>query len=236
MIEFTFGIEHEGCWTVGLGDEFPKSLVTIVHTYGTSGTLIEVTNVSADRIDDVIAFLREQPVLSAVTLEHHDETNRIGFLSLSGVPDAPLVVDALVRHDCYPILPPTVENGRERWSVLTPSYEEAGNAHDELVELGNVHIERITAPNTSGIISGLTGVKEALHDLSERQREVLALAIENGYYESPRRCDIDDLAGQDRANKSTVGEHLRRAESKILTAAYPLLADTEGTYSGRKRG
>lgn len=53
--------------------------------------------------------------------------------------------------------------------------------------------------------------------LSDRQREVLRIAIEEGYYEHPRKISRDGLAEFLGLTGSTVSEHLRKAESKILT-------------------
>lgn len=53
--------------------------------------------------------------------------------------------------------------------------------------------------------------------LSDRQREVLEVAITEGYYEHPRNVTRDELAEIMNLTGSTVSEHLRKAESKILT-------------------
>ena len=65
--------------------------------------------------------------------------------------------------------------------------------------------------------------RPTVQDLSPRQLEVLSRAIEEGYYDSPRSCNIEELAELDSANTSTVGEHLRRSEAKILKAVAPML-------------
>ncbi|MFQ3320256.1 MAG: VCBS repeat-containing protein [Natronomonas sp.] len=53
--------------------------------------------------------------------------------------------------------------------------------------------------------------------LSERQREVLEIAISEGYYEHPRSVTRDEIANCMGLTGSTVSEHLRKAESKILS-------------------
>lgn len=53
--------------------------------------------------------------------------------------------------------------------------------------------------------------------LTDRQRELLELAIDAGYYEIPRRATLDDLAERAGVSAGTVGEHLRKIESKIIT-------------------
>lgn len=52
--------------------------------------------------------------------------------------------------------------------------------------------------------------------LTTRQRELITLAYDRGYYEVPRSVDLNDLATLSDLDKSTVSEHLRRAEQSIL--------------------
>ena len=52
--------------------------------------------------------------------------------------------------------------------------------------------------------------------LTARQQELLELAIEEGYYEMPRRATLSDLAEQVDITAGTVGEHLRKIESKVI--------------------
>jgi len=53
--------------------------------------------------------------------------------------------------------------------------------------------------------------------LTERQQEVLTAAVENGYYEIPRQATNEDIAAELDCSTSTVGEHLRKIESRIVS-------------------
>ena len=52
--------------------------------------------------------------------------------------------------------------------------------------------------------------------LTDRQREILQTALAAGYYDIPRRATQRDLATELGLSRGTVGEHLRRAEAKII--------------------
>jgi len=58
--------------------------------------------------------------------------------------------------------------------------------------------------------------KDVFADLTGRQREVLSVAVEMGYYEDPRAVTQDDIADELDVSSATVGEHLRRIEREIL--------------------
>jgi predicted DNA binding protein len=53
--------------------------------------------------------------------------------------------------------------------------------------------------------------------LTDRQLEVLEAAIEKGYYEIPRQATNEDIAADLDCSTSTVGEHLRKIESRIIS-------------------
>lgn len=55
--------------------------------------------------------------------------------------------------------------------------------------------------------------------LSERQREALSVARDLGYYEQPREATQADVAGELGCSPQTAGDHLRRAEAKLVDAA-----------------
>ena len=55
--------------------------------------------------------------------------------------------------------------------------------------------------------------------LTERQREVLSRALEEGYFEWPRAVDSEELADQLDISRATFHEHLRKAQSKLLADA-----------------
>jgi predicted DNA binding protein len=52
--------------------------------------------------------------------------------------------------------------------------------------------------------------------LTDRQREVVEAAVEVGYYDNPRRATHEDVAERLDCTASTAGEHLRKAEAKIM--------------------
>jgi predicted DNA binding protein len=62
------------------------------------------------------------------------------------------------------------------------------------------------------------GTRDMLSMLTERQREVFETAVDMGYYDIPREVNQGDLAEELGCAPSTVDEHLRKAESKMLSA------------------
>ena len=53
--------------------------------------------------------------------------------------------------------------------------------------------------------------------LTDRQQEILDTAAELGYYEVPRQATHQDIADELDLSTTTVGEHLRKIESRMLS-------------------
>ena len=54
-------------------------------------------------------------------------------------------------------------------------------------------------------------------DFTQHQRDALEIARENGYYNFPKKIDLNKLAKKAGLSKSTFREHLKRAEAKVLS-------------------
>ncbi|ODR83178.1 hypothetical protein BG842_14330 [Haladaptatus sp. W1] len=103
-----------------------------------------------------------------------------------------------------PEYPVTVRNGSVDVTV-TETRERVVELKRALEGMGAT--VEIVAVRTTGDSSGL---------LTERQAEIVDLAVEEGYYEVPRRCSITRLAELLDVSKSTVSGVLHRAESRLV--------------------
>lgn len=52
--------------------------------------------------------------------------------------------------------------------------------------------------------------------LPKKQKEAIELAYSNGYYQYPRRTNLDKLAKLAKVSKQTLQENLRKAESRLM--------------------
>ena len=52
--------------------------------------------------------------------------------------------------------------------------------------------------------------------LSSKQKEAIELAVKEGYYNYPRKIDLEKLAKIKKVRRQTYQEHLRRAEKKLI--------------------
>ena len=90
------------------------------------------------------------------------------------------------------------------------------------------HLEKIINLRKSSIIIDfklLEFKEKVIHDvyianllpkLAPKQLTALKLAFENGYYQFPKKTDLNQLAKIMKISKATYQEHLKKAESKII--------------------
>jgi len=90
------------------------------------------------------------------------------------------------------------------WTVISPNAKHVMNLIEKLEEIG-VSVRRKSTMNAN-----LTSL------LSVKQEEAVKVAIENGYYEVPRKINMDGLCEIMGCSKSTLDVTLRNAERKIM--------------------
>ena len=81
-------------------------------------------------------------------------------------------------------------------------------------------------PESKTLFSGLT----------ERKREVVRKAVENGYYEIPREVTCEEIAAELDCSAGTVAEHLQAIESQFVTEIVPAGYETTARESMRSLG
>jgi predicted DNA binding protein len=111
-------------------------------------------------------------------------------------------------------------NGTERiFDIVVYRRDDLRNIVRELREFGSVTVMQLLPYKSSETL------------LSDRQSEVVALALEKGYFEWPRAADAETLAAELGIAHSTFLEHLRKAEAQLLASALEV-EQRHGTNSG----
>lgn len=113
-----------------------------------------------------------------------------------------LVIDMPIRVDEDGTFTVTYIGEEESFQALLAGGPSAEAFDVELVETGDYD------PETGTLLSGLT----------TRQQEVLEAAVELGYYDVPRTATQEEVAATVDAAATTVGEHLRKIESRVFGA------------------
>jgi len=128
---------------------------------------------------------------------------------------ADMVCPTLLEHGFIHSAPVRIEDGREEWQVcFVGERSTISESLDAVKEGANAEVD-ITSLSSSGTVTQ-SARKQRLDTLTTTQREVYEHARQAGYYEWPRETSTRDLAADLDVSKTTMLEHLRKAESKLL--------------------
>jgi predicted DNA binding protein len=225
----TLDLWHPNCWAIESTSEVPGGV--LAHAiYNTPKADIERDSVnglftafadSNEEIDELLSTIEDSPH-SGELLElqerfgagHAAPGNVVREFFLEYDP-ADMVCPVLLEHGFVHSQPVRIENGREYWQVSFAG--ERGDIEPALDGVredagAEVTIERIASASENGHRER----NRRLDALTPTQRKVFDLAREMGYYEWPRGCSTRDLADELDISKTTLLEHLRKAEAKLL--------------------
>jgi predicted DNA binding protein len=131
---------------------------------------------------------------------------------LRGGPSLSSVLSARGIESGYLFPPIGIGDGKIKISFLG-SEKQVKNFMEKIDELGiRYRVVLLADANFSPI--------SPLNRLTEKQREVLIAAFKLGYYAIPRKITSEELAKKLGLVDSTVVEHLRKAEQRLMTQLF----------------
>lgn len=148
------------------------------------------------------------------------------------------VATDIAAAGCTILWPALFANGEETYTILASSQERLDAVVAKLASHGSCLLERVNDVHP-GALSVSVPLADITTALTERQLVVLQKAIAEGYYDSPRRTSTEALAATFGVTRSTLEEHLRKAERRVLEGfagvliAQPVLARAAARRPGR---
>ncbi|NHX37946.1 MULTISPECIES: helix-turn-helix domain-containing protein [Halolamina] len=221
--QITLEIWHPDCWTLQTTEMVDAGLIghgVYQHDGIVSGRFTAYAD-TTDQITELAEAIEESPLTDEVKLinEYFNPNLRT---DAAGNATQELLVeyeptnsihDAFISRGFVPEEEIRIHDGYEYWTVIVAASRDTIQQRlDEICEEmeADITVEGMKCPE-----SGSAGGSSS-NQLSERQREVFELAQREGYYTWPRECSASDLADELDVSKTTLLEHLRKAESKIL--------------------
>ncbi|MFB6120872.1 MAG: helix-turn-helix domain-containing protein [Halobacteriaceae archaeon] len=161
-------------------------------------TAVEVVTVSGPA-RDCLASMRDHPSVTAVSvLDEADE------ITVEVVSERSPLLRASAESRAAVETPFDVVNGEATIDV-TSTHEGLSSFGDELRSRGlDFVVEYVQSTADEGAA------------LTPSQQSLLLTAVEEGYYETPRRCTLTDVAEDAGIAKSTCSETLQRVESAVV--------------------
>ncbi|WP_458208013.1 helix-turn-helix domain-containing protein [Haladaptatus sp. NG-SE-30] len=109
-------------------------------------------------------------------------------------------------------------------AVLIETYVSDREVISELIDrlksvAEHVSLRRLTARRRDAAVESTPTTVDLSH-LTAKQREAATIAVSEGYYQTPRQTNLDDLAATLGISKSALSQRLSAVEAKLATAVF----------------
>jgi len=208
MHEAVFRIDHDSVYA----DATARVDAAIDMWCGGHADLLFVTGEDRRAVHDVI----DAEVGITEWIDQADESLAVTEGCLLHVQEG-LLEQYLRRHDCLTFYPTRYDDGAILTRVISLTSENLTAMYRDITDEFPIEVEAKREINTVED-APLMVFDAELPTFSARQREVLTLAHERGYYEIPKGVTTEELAADLDVSRRTLEEHLRRAEQKLVEA------------------
>ena len=139
--------------------------------------------------------------------------------------DPASVVRLIAESGCIYTPPNITKDGWESYRIFSFDRENVARLVESVREHGGeVRIKSFRQVELPCFCADmLVPTDSILAGLTDKQLEILCTAYLLGYFEQPAKIGADELARRAGLSRSTLTEHLREAESKVMANLYPIL-------------
>jgi predicted DNA binding protein len=189
-------------WIGAISREFPDATFRVLSAVPREEDGFGLVEVRTDEPDAVVAWMEAADAVTAVQpIRRESDVVVVQFET-----SQPLLL-ASVQASGVPLsLPVEIQNGQARLELTA--------SRDRIAALG----EAFDDLGVTYSLDRLYESVEAAAPLTEKQRETLLAALEQGYYDTPRDTTLSELADELGMANSTLSELLHRAEESVVKA------------------
>lgn len=206
MYKFSFRIKHKNCAETGLSIKFPKHHITVLDIQARDPKkkqyLYHIKGNAKD-FDQIIKYLQKA---KAYKLTKEVERSKDALVLLVILYQTGYIQNTIQKYNGFFIDLHTVSEGYEYWHVGFIERETIEKIRKELKKVGKIETLYIGK------------VEFSQHILSPQQKKIFQYAYQQRYYELPRKTTIAKIASLLDLTPATVGEHLLKAENKLIRA------------------
>jgi predicted DNA binding protein len=202
LIEALLDIRIPELWVTPVTEKFEVELFCQIGGYSTKAGWGSVTMKGEDEILDLaIKKIRGHPSVGGVTVKTRQ------LRSVTFIVDVVKcsACEVLMKAKAFMVFPVSIHKGRMKWLLITDDNPTVGKIVDNLEKCGcDVRIERVTHFGGRGI-------------LTERQEELIRVALASGFFDFPRKMGTIELARKLGISVSTLSEVLRTTQRRIFS-------------------
>lgn len=218
MITAKLKVRYEGDWVAQIRDYDVFGLGIAPTFRGREFVGITVLDCDHDDFDDVIETIEENRFVETLeVLERFVTAEGRVRCAISTTCQYPTYtpMQSILMEGFLPIGYTEYRDGYQYQEVLAEDPDDITSALDDL-EYETVEVVRIVPAYEHVPHFSLLEWQELTDELTDEDLALLDLAIEHGYYETPARISLEDLAEEAGIAKSTAARRLRNVERAVV--------------------
>jgi hypothetical protein len=189
-----------GTWIGEVSSAHPDSVFRVLAALPADDRGVGLLEITSEEMRTVLTAIEEHAGVDDVELLQAGQNEALVQFETT----QPFLLMA-VRNSMVPLELPLEIAGGQAELELTAAQSRLSELTSQLEEFGmSYEVEYLRQSPTSSEL------------LTTRQRDLLARAVEHGYYDTPRGCTLTELAEELDLAKSTLSERLHRIEGTVL--------------------
>jgi hypothetical protein len=190
----------DGLWVTDVSASFPDATLRLLTGVPKGDRALELGEVRAEQPERVTESIRSHEDVSEYEQLYEDERRALGKYEAH----ERSLYEFLWESSLPPEFPILVEDGQMEFDLTATQAQ--FDAFRSVLDEREHRYELVALVHTDE--------RDGL--LTDRQRSYLTAAYRQGYFEVPRECTLEELAGTLGVDKSSVSETLRRAENRVV--------------------
>lgn len=190
----------EDVWISEVSTAYPDAQFRVLAAFPADETGVGLLEITSPDLPTVVGAMDDRDDIVRLDLQQaSDQTALVEFETT-----VPLLLFSVQESGLPLELPLTIQDGQAEVEITA--------SRDRLSAFTN----QLDAFDMSFDVEYVREMINSESLLTERQRDLLSTAIEEGYYDTPRGCSLTELAEESGVAKSTASETLHRVEEKII--------------------
>lgn len=220
------------CWCIESVTKVEGSRMSLISSLFNEGDVVSgLYDLRAPNIDLFIKTLKKHPWVKEIRVAEKTKSHALAFIKSK---HDKLMIETIAKTGSAPLEPTLTREGKDTVAVLVPNdktLRALASALSDEFEYKLKYKKRLSerTPFEQFTASDFMKMRAATESLSDKQREAFLLATKRGYWQSPKRVDVSELAREVGVDEATFSEHLRKAEAKIMPFLAEVLEKTRKT-------
>ena len=225
LYETTFRLQHD-CPFNDLSKQHPDLIMSSWCNNETD--VLEITAGDSSAFEDLTKDLKsmEKALKTKIVRKSNSSRNVQLLIQHCGCENVPAPVSPVFeKNNCLEIQPGVYRDGWEYYRLISFSENDLKRVFTTLEKYCNLEIiSRRPVSSASLKESMLISTGTLFGGLTRKQVQALVFAVENGYYQVPKKVTTEEMASKLKLPRTTYEEHLRKAEGKVIRSMAPYIS------------